>query len=155
MSTPMNNAAVLPAATLAVDHLVILVADLDRALADYTALGFSVQRGGTHAAGSTHNALVDFADGSYLELIAFLRPDPLHRWRDWSARGHQGFVDFALTPPSMDTMLARARAAGLAYRGPVDDGRVRPDGAVLRWQIAMSPSPDLPCLCSDLSPRAL
>jgi catechol 2,3-dioxygenase-like lactoylglutathione lyase family enzyme len=59
--------------TLPLDHVVILVAELERAIADYTTLGFTVQRGGTHAGGSTHNALVGFADGSYLELIAFLR----------------------------------------------------------------------------------
>ena len=65
--------------SLQLDHLVILVRDLESAIADYTALGFTVQRGGTHADGATHNALVGFADGSYLELIAFLKPAPAHR----------------------------------------------------------------------------
>ena len=137
------------------DHLVILVADLEKAITDYTALGFTVQRGGTHAAGSTHNALVGFADGSYLELIAFLRPDASHRWGAWAARGHQGFVDFALLPPSVGAVVARAQAAGVAYRGPVDGGRTRLDGAVLQWQIGLPPSRDLPFLCGDLTPRAL
>ena len=36
-----------------------------------------------------------FADGSYLELIAFIRPKPDHRWGGWAARGHQGFIDYA------------------------------------------------------------
>lgn len=140
---------------LAIDHLVILVADLEQAIADYGALGFTVQRGGSHAAGSTHNALVGFGDGSYLELISFLRPDPQHRWGGWAAVGHQGFVDFALIPPAMDKMLRDARAAGLEYRGPLEGGRTRPDGALLRWQIATPPSRDLPFLCTDLSPRSL
>lgn len=141
--------------TLPLDHVVILVADLEQAIAGYSALGFTVQRGGTHAAGSTHNALVGFADGSYLELIAFLRPDPAHRWGAFAARGHQGFVDFALLPPSVGEVVARARAAGVDYRGPLDGGRTTLDGQVLKWQIGTPPSPDLPFLCGDITPRAL
>lgn len=140
---------------LPIDHLVILVSDLDAASADYRALGFNVQPGGTHAEGSTHNALVGFADGSYLELIAFLRPDPAHRWHPWAARGHEGFVDLALCPPSVGDVVQRVRAAGLAYQGPIDGGRIRPDGERLRWQIGTPPSRDLPFLCGDLTPRAL
>ena len=140
---------------LTLDHLVILVPDLDAAIADYRQLGFTVQPGGTHADGGTHNALVVFADGAYLELIAFLRPDPGHRWGAFAARGHQGFVDFALLPPSVGEVVARARAAGIDYVGPLDGGRTTLDGQVLKWQIGTPPSPDLPFLCGDLTPRAL
>ena len=141
--------------TLPIDHVVILVADLERAIADYTTLGFNVQRGGTHAAGTTHNALVGFADGSYLELIAFLKPDPTHRWGAFAARGHEGYVDFALLPPSVGEVVARAKASGVAYQGPFDGGRTTLDGQVLKWQIGTPPSADLPFLCGDLTPRAL
>ena len=65
---------------LSLDHIVILVDELEAAITHYEALGFTVQRGGTHADGATHNALVGFADGSYLELIAFLLREPKHRW---------------------------------------------------------------------------
>src|SRR5207249_370550 len=34
------------------------------------ALGFTVVPGGVHAGGLTHNALIPFADGRYLELLA-------------------------------------------------------------------------------------
>src|SRR5918998_5896519 len=64
------------------DHFVIVVADLDRAIEDYAALGFTVTPGGVHADGRTHNALVPFADGTYLELIAFRAgvDAPDHHW---------------------------------------------------------------------------
>jgi len=39
--------------TLLIDHVVIPVADLDRALADDAALGFNVQPGGVHTHGAT------------------------------------------------------------------------------------------------------
>ena len=46
------------------------------------ALGFTVIRGGEHANGITHNVLVVFEDGAYLELIAWKKPDPGMRWSD-------------------------------------------------------------------------
>jgi len=141
--------------SLTLDHLVILVHDLEQTIADYTALGFTVQRGGTHADGATHNALVGFADGSYLELIAFLKSAPQHRWAKANDTGNEGFVDFALLPSSVGAVVDAARGRGLAYDGPLDGGRVRPDGERLAWQIGTPPSPDLPFLCGDLTPRAL
>ena len=78
---------------LLLDHVVIHVADLDAAIADYASLGFNVQRGGTHADGATHNALIVFADGSYIELIAFLDSGAPHRWAEWARRGREGFID--------------------------------------------------------------
>jgi len=141
--------------TLALDHIVIQVANLDQAIADYRDLGFNVQRGGTHADGATHNALINFADGSYLELIAFLQPAPERRWWALGERHGDGFADFALLPHSTAEVIAAARARGLEYRGPLAGGRIRPDRARLKWQIGLPPSHDLPFLCGDITPRAL
>lgn len=140
---------------LSLDHVVILVTDLEAAISDYSALGFTVQRGGSHADGATHNALVGFADGSYLELIAFLKPAPQHRWAAAAQRGVPGYIDFALLPSSVAEVVEAARARGLGYQGPVDGGRLRPDGERLQWQTGVPPSPDLPFLCCDVTPRAL
>lgn len=141
--------------TLALDHLVILVRDLEAAIADYASLGFTVQRGGTHADGSTHNALVGFADGSYLELIAFLKSAPSHRWAAAARRGIEGFIDFALLPSSVAEVVAAARSRGLDYQGPFDGGRLRPDGQRVDWQTGTPRSRDLPFLCGDITPRSL
>ena len=138
----------------AIDHLVILVRDLDAAIADYTALGFTVTPGGEHADGATHNALVPFADGSYFELIAFRRDAPEHRWWRHAAIG-EGLVDFALLPDAIGDDIAQARARGLVYDGPHPGGRVRPDGQQIAWQIGAPPTPDLPFLCADVTPREL
>jgi catechol 2,3-dioxygenase-like lactoylglutathione lyase family enzyme len=137
----------------AIDHLVILVRDLDATIADYTALGFNVVPGGEHADGNTHNALVAFADGSYLELIAFKREAPGHRW--WGHSAEEGLVDFALLPDAIEADIAAARGRGLAYEGPTPGGRLRPDGQRLEWQIGAPPTPDMPFLCADVTPREL
>jgi catechol 2,3-dioxygenase-like lactoylglutathione lyase family enzyme len=50
------------------DHLMHWVPDLDRAIAEYAALGFSIERGGQHPGGGTHNAIWR-CPPAYLELI--------------------------------------------------------------------------------------
>ncbi|MFL5804016.1 MAG: VOC family protein [Roseiflexaceae bacterium] len=137
-----------------IDHIVILVGDLDAASADYAALGFTVTPGGEHTGGETHNALVAFADDTYLELIAFKRTAPGHRWWRHGAAGG-GLVDFALLPGAIEQDIAAARERGVAYTGPVAGGRLRLDGQQVSWQLGMPPSADLPFLCGDVTPRAL
>jgi catechol 2,3-dioxygenase-like lactoylglutathione lyase family enzyme len=138
----------------AIDHIVILVSDLAAAVADYTALGFTVTPGGEHTGGATHNALVVFADDTYLELIAFRRPAPEHHWYRYSALG-EGLIDFALLPTMIEADLAAARERGLAIEGPFPGGRLRPDGQQADWQTGRAQTPDLPFLCGDVTPRPL
>lgn len=137
-----------------VDHIVILVKDLDAAIADYRALGFNVSFGGEHADGNTHNALIPFNDGSYFELIAFKREAPDHRWWKYVQNG-EGLVDYALLPSDAAEDIAGIQARGLAYTGPTAGGRLRPDGERLEWQIGEPPVAGLPFLCGDVTPRSL
>jgi len=138
----------------AIDHIVILVDELAAARADYERLGFSVVDGGEHTDGASHNALVSFADGSYLELLAFRRAAPQHRWWRHTAAG-QGLIDFALLPSVIAEDVAAAHARGLDLSGPHPGGRARPDGVRLEWQTAFVARPELPFLCGDVTPREL
>lgn len=141
--------------SLSLDHIVIAVGDLDRAFADYAALGFTVIRGGEHANGITHNVLVVLEDGAYLELIAWKRPDPGMRWSDVYQRSGEGFVDYALLPRPIEQVVADAQARGLDISPPEAGGRNRPDGERLEWKTARSPKSDVPFLCGDVTPRRL
>jgi len=138
-----------------IDHIVILVGELEQAIADYSALGFTVVRGGDHPDGATHNALVSFADGAYLELIAFKQPDMQHLWWQRGQRSGEGLVDYALLPSDIAQDVADARMRGLVVEGPTAGGRLRPDGQRLEWQTARAATSDLPFLCGDITPRAL
>lgn len=139
----------------AIDHVVILVNDLDAAIADYRALGFTVVPGGEHADGLSHNALISLADGSYLELIAFKRPPPDEHLFAQGYRAGEGLVTFALLPTDIANDLKEIRARGLEMDGPFPGGRMRPDGQRVEWQIATPRTPDLPFLCGDVTPREL
>src|SRR4051794_39931343 len=86
----------------AIDHIVIAVSELDQAVADYQQIGLTVTPGGEHKGGATHNALVSFADGTYLELIAIKDPVKAasHPWFQTMDRG-DGSVAFALLAPDL------------------------------------------------------
>ncbi|MCZ6634891.1 MAG: VOC family protein [bacterium] len=144
-----------------IDHVVIKVTDLDRAMADYEALGFSVVRGGEHPMWGSRNALVCFADGSYLELIAYGAGMPKeglsrHEARMLSrAQVSDGLVDYAVLPEHIERDLNVLREHGLDYEGPLPGGRMRPDGQEVRWEMGLPDGRDLPFLCGDVTPRHL
>ena len=58
----------------ALDHVVVVLPALGPAVEAFAAAGFTVTPGGRHDALPTENALVCFADGSYLELLAARDP---------------------------------------------------------------------------------
>lgn len=137
-----------------VDHLVVVVRDLERAADNYRALGFTVVPGGRHPVG-THNALIAFGDESYLELIAFWQPNPAHRWWKPLQQGG-GLVDFCLATDDLRADLEAFRAAGVPLDDPAPLSRVRPDGFELRWVLAI-PREGFrgvaPFLIADTTPR--
>ncbi|MBI2940142.1 MAG: VOC family protein [Chloroflexi bacterium] len=98
-----------------VDHLVILARDLGDSLVAYERLGFTVTPGGEHPGQGTHNALIPFADGAYIELIAFRDPDrpQPHRWWPHLSRYQEVFDGFGDTPNPART--------GSALPGPSRD----------------------------------
>ena len=139
------------------DHLVILVRDLDRAAGDYEDLGFAVTPGGTHADGLTRNALVPFRDGTYLELISFLNPDDARDnvwgWRGFLPRG--GLVDYCAASDDLRGDVNRLRGLGFDVDGPTEGGRRLPDGEEVRWRSASvgQAGRTLPLLIEDVTPR--
>lgn len=139
------------------DHLVILVPELAAAVADYRELGFTVTPGGTHADGLTENALIPFRDGTYLEIIAFVDPGQpqRHRWWHFVAKGG-GLIDYALQSADLQDELQALAQRGVAFDGPHDSGRARPDGVRLAWRGAFAPDRSgLPFLIEDVTERTL
>jgi hypothetical protein len=120
---------------IGIDHLVVVVPDLDQAIRNYQALGFSVVPGGRHPIG-THNALIAFADGAYLELLAFREPNPTHRW--WTAlQQGGGLADFCMRTDDVEGDRRAFARAGVDLDEPWPLSRVRPDGYTVRWRLAI------------------
>jgi catechol 2,3-dioxygenase-like lactoylglutathione lyase family enzyme len=141
--------------TFSIDHVVIAVSDLDRAISDYQGLGFTVLRGGEHPRRGSVNALVVFQDSTYFELIAFPRPALGFRWWEILQRSGPGFVDFALLASPMETDLERARARGFVLGPAEPGGRVAPEGQRSEWQTVRAPTSDVPFLVGDITSRSL
>jgi Glyoxalase-like domain len=137
-----------------IDHIVIVVNDLEQAAKDYEQLGFTVVPGGKHPVGS-HNALISFADGSYIEIIAFYREAPDHRWWDPLQKGER-LVDFCMQTNSLQGDTLKLRAAGVAINDPVPWSRTRPDGYELKWLLSLAQGSHrgvAPFLIQDVTPR--
>jgi catechol 2,3-dioxygenase-like lactoylglutathione lyase family enzyme len=141
------------------DHLVILVRDLEVASADYERLGFAVTPGGEHADGLTRNALVPFEDGTYFELVSFLDPedptDNIWGWRGFYLQ--EGLIDYCAASDDLDSDVRRLESLGFVVDGPDDGGRRLPDGTDIRWRSARIHQENriFPFLIEDLTPREL
>lgn len=137
-----------------IDHLVIVVSDLDQAAKDYAQLGFTVVPGGQHPVGS-HNVLISFRDGSYLELIAFYREAVDHRWWDPLKKGER-LVDFCFRTDDLRGDTQKLKDAGAAINDPVPWSRKRPDGFELKWLLSLATGSQrgvAPFLIEDVTPR--
>lgn len=149
--------------TFKFDHVVIAVHDLNRAMDDYRALGFNVIYGGRHASNTTHNALIYFADGTYLELLAPTGEDAVSGTTDYRALlgEREGLIGYCLAGDNLTETVAGMRHRGGAINDPQSGGRARADGVVLKWQTATSPvnayptEAMTPFFISDETPRNL
>jgi catechol 2,3-dioxygenase-like lactoylglutathione lyase family enzyme len=143
-----------PTVLEALDHLVIAVEELTAAIRSYERLGFTVVPGGRHPEG-TGNALIAFADGAYLELLAFYESNPGHRW--WPAfESGGGLIDVCLESNDLDADVAAFRRAGVDMADPEPGTRARPDGYRLRWLVATARGAHrglAPFLIHDETPR--
>lgn len=142
-----------------IDHVLIAVPRLADAITAYRQLGFTVAPGGQHANGATHNALVAFADGAYLELIALIDPDQPPQ-DQWGARlvGARGLIGYALGTANADADAQAAAGRGLTVRGPADNSRLRPDGERVAWRAFTIDAGEagnrlLPFVIEDVTPR--
>ena len=81
------------------DHIPIVVRDLEQAKTDFEALGFMLKPGRPHA-NSLRNLHAKFSDGTELELISPSTPtdDLSHRYVDWLKQG-EGPVALGLFAP--------------------------------------------------------
>jgi hypothetical protein len=156
------------------DHALVFVASLGRAVRDYRALGFTVIPGGAHEGGPTGNALIPFADGSYLELIAFRKLStrlllrvvarlglvervadaPLARRFALRAARGQGLIDTAVCVDALAPIIATAERSGLTIDGPVPGRRTAADGSSVEWELGIPQDDALPLLIADVTPRA-
>ncbi|KAM0719847.1 hypothetical protein Q7P37_003982 [Cladosporium fusiforme] len=146
-----------------IDHIIILLpySHITSPPAWLTS-AFTISPGGRHADGKTENRLILLADGSYIELIAFINDDPAKRAGHWWDKPY-GIVDWALTStteqaPDVAAINSRLAAidSAVAYDEPVLGGRTRPDGVEMQWRVTFPTGVGrgtVPFWCHDVTER--
>jgi|SoiMethySBSTD1v2_1073268.scaffolds.fasta_scaffold01236_23 catechol 2,3-dioxygenase-like lactoylglutathione lyase family enzyme len=104
-----------------IDHVVILVGDLDQAARAYAAMGFTLTPRGHHTLGSQNHCIMFGTD--YVELLAVPRPHPaMQYFTDFLARG-EGLGAIAFASDDAAAAQREFAAAGIAADAPLDFSR--------------------------------
>jgi hypothetical protein len=121
---------------LAVDHVIVVVDDLEVAARRYEEeFGLASVEGGRHAAHGTGNRIVPLGD-EYIELMAVVDPDearasPLGTWlRRQLDEAGEAPAALCLRTDDIDEVADRIG------RQPLPMSRTRPDGVELSWHLA-------------------
>lgn len=133
----MRAGKTLVPARIAVDHLLLGAADLDRGIAWVERrTGVKAVRGGSHPGVGTQNALISLGGRQYLEIIA---PDPVQTAYtfpiDVRTLTEPRLITWAAVTDDITAVVNNARKAGHHILGPRDGSRTRPDGKVLKWKM--------------------
>jgi len=104
-----------------IDHLVVLVRDLDKAQHAYARMGFTLTPRGFHTLGSQNHCLMFGSD--YVELLAVPRAHPaMQYFTDFLAKG-EGLGAIALATDDAGGLHASLAADGIAADAPLDFSR--------------------------------
>jgi hypothetical protein len=146
-----------------IDHIVLLLPySMIKSPPTWLSSAFTISPGGRHADNRTENRLILFADGSYLELIAFIDDNTKLREGHWWDKPY-GVVDWALTStadeqPDVKSINSRlgSKDSKVRYADPVAGGRKRPDGVELQWKVTFPTGIErgaMPFWCHDVTER--
>lgn len=140
----MRQAATAASAAGGLDHVVVLVRDLDRAHAAWTRLGFTLTPRGFHSLGSQNHCVMLGRD--YIELMGIPKPHPaLQGFSDFLAAG-EGAGAVALASDDAPAAAAAFREAGVAAADPVALSRPVEAGAEARFTLVQLPAGAAPGL---------
>ena len=146
---------------IGIDHLIIGVADLEAARAQYARLGFNSTPRGRHVGWGTANYCIMF-DGDYLELLGIVDPGQFTNGLDRFLERGEGLLGIVLGSRDAQATRAAWAAAGLAPDPVRDLGRLleaegRP--VELRFRNVLLPRASLAGLslfaCQHLTPEPM
>lgn len=163
---------------LLLDHTVVLVNDLSQAVENFTHLGFTVSPGGVHAGGISHNALIHFQDGTFIELLAIRSGSRSQFLKQMHNKGllktyqqvakygiahrfygrildlkepREGITDFCLL--TEQEAHQQIQMQGVPLTPAFQAGRLRPDGQMVNWQMYTTIEDILPFFRTDYVPK--
>lgn len=139
------------------DHAVIAGRDLDILSDMFADLGMAPEYGGAHAHDVTHNAVIGFDDGSYIELISTVEPEVVPSKRAAFIKGNAGPCGWAVETDDVETTAETIAARNIPVELSDRHERDTPDGKTAAWRLAYlgggEPGSALPFVIEDYSPR--
>lgn len=140
-----------------VDHLVIVVPDVQSAIAQYTRLGFHVYETGALEGTGTRSAIV-YHETQHLELVAVEDPERARADLTAYAAAGGGLRWIVLASDDLAADVAAMRGRGVEVTDPMPRARTTPSGTRLEWLLATLVGEDAPPLVfvqhlSDLEAR--
>src|SRR3989441_3566184 len=118
------------------DHIILGCNDLDRGI-ELVEEGTGVRPaiGGVHPGRGTRNALLSLGERRYLEIIA---PDPAQQkivhFPQIREMREPRLIGWAVHPKDIVAIAKQLGENKIAFQGPDDGSRKRPDGHVLNWK---------------------
>ena len=118
------------------DHIILGCNDLDKGIEFvHEATGVLPAMGGVHPGRGTRNALLSLGERRYLEIIA---PDPaqseIAHFPQIRSMTDPRLIGWAVHPLDIAAIAKQLRENKVAFQGPDDGSRKRPDGRVLNWK---------------------
>lgn len=126
---------------LDIDHVVIAVRDLDRAAADFRALGFTLTPRGYHSIGSQNHCIM--FGSTYIELLA---APVAHPWLDYYRTLGEGLAAVALSSGDADAAARELPGA----KAPMDLSRPV-EGGVARFRLVRIENVPYVFVCQHLT----
>ena len=144
---------------LELDHASICGSNLETLRQAFTDVGLTPDFGGPHGNGVTQMAAVGFDDGTYIELIAPVKPG-VTAGSEWAKFMGEDAVTcaWAVGTNVLLQEVDRLKKAGIPVTAPERGSRKRPDGMSVEWTTAGVGSGTrgsvLPFVIEDQTPRA-
>ena len=118
------------------DHIILGCNDLDRGIEFVEeSTGVRAAIGGVHPGRGTRNALLSLGERRYLAIMA---PDPAQHeivhYPQLRSMTDPRLIGWAVHPPDIAAVAKQLRENQIAFTGPEDGSRKRPDGRVLNWK---------------------
>lgn len=145
---------------LAIDHLILVVDSMATVSRQFSDAGFKVVERADKGTRTTGQKFVSFADGSYIEILAFgegRTGNEGNRLHPLFVEGG-GWADFAVLTDDLDAMASRAEAIGKGVRPRRELSKSLQDGR--EWRLATVTfgqdldAPYLPFAIEELGDRA-
>ncbi|KAI9005597.1 hypothetical protein DFJ74DRAFT_394626 [Hyaloraphidium curvatum] len=109
-----------------IDHVTVVVRNIDQAISNYKAAGFSVHPSPDNATAAVAQAFVPFADYTFIRLIQFKSQPTAAPYTTLRARvENEGVADIAILARAGDLERLRTAAPGVTYSAVEDDPLIK------------------------------